>query len=258
MKKQTRQPLIAGNWKMHGSRTEVTDLLQALASNYAVSSTVELAVFPPFVFLEQTERLLQATNIAWGAQNVSAQMEGAYTGEISAAMLLDFGCRYVLIGHSERRAYYAEDNACVAEKFQRACQTGLTPLLCVGETLAEHEAGHTAEVVKQQIQIMIESRTEPETLATTVIAYEPVWAIGTGKTATPQHVQTVHALLRQHIAQWNTEVAQRVRILYGGSVKAENAAALFALPDVDGGLIGKASLNAQQFLDIAQICNSLY
>lgn len=243
---------------MHGSRAQTTQLLQTLIQHQQTLEAVELIVFPPFVFLEQTQHLLQNTSIGWGAQNISTAAEGAYTGEISAAMLLDFGCRYVLIGHSERRTLYGENDTIVAEKFQRANQADLIPILCVGETLAEHQAGHTAKVVKHQVEVVIKSQLRPEAWTTPIIAYEPVWAIGTGMTATPEQAQAVHALLRQHIAQWNAEVAQSLRILYGGSVKPENAAALFAMPDIDGGLIGKASLDSQQFLEIARACNNLY
>jgi triosephosphate isomerase len=253
-----RKPLIAGNWKMHGLRSQVTQLLQALIQQQATFSAIELAVFPPSIFLDQTQRLLQNTTIEWGAQNVAVAEEGAYTGEISATMLREFNCRYVLVGHSERRTLYGEDNECVAAKFQRAKQANLTPILCVGETLADHKAGRTAEVVKQQVDVVIKSQSKLENLTHAIIAYEPVWAIGTGMTATPEQAQAVHALLRQHIAQWNEEVAQSLRILYGGSIKPENAAALFAMPDIDGGLIGKASLDSQQFLEIAQACNNLY
>ncbi|MGB6977035.1 MAG: triose-phosphate isomerase [Gammaproteobacteria bacterium] len=253
-----RKPLIAGNWKMCGSRAQTTQLLQALIQQQQTLAAVELAVFPPFVFLEQTQRLLHNTTIAWGAQNVSAAAEGAYTGEISAGMLLDFGCRYVLVGHSERRTLYGENDEIVAAKFQCATQAGLTPIVCVGETLAEHKAGHTTKVVKHQIDVVLKLQPKRETWTTAIVAYEPVWAIGTGMTATPEQAQAVHALLRQHIAQGNAEVAQSLRILYGGSVKPENAAALFAMPDIDGGLIGKASLDSQQFLEIARACNNLY
>lgn len=250
-----RKPLIAGNWKMHGARTQVGALLAAMREQ--ALPTVELVVLPPFVFLEQTERLLTGSTVIWGAQDVCANSEGAYTGEISAKMLLEFGCRYVLVGHSERRTLYGEDNSCIAAKFQRAVQAGLIPILCVGETLAERKAGHAAAVIKKQLDVVIECQLQARALTMAVVAYEPVWAIGSGVAATPEQAQAMHALIRTHVAHYDAQIAAHLRILYGGSVKPENAAALFAMPDIDGGLIGKASLNAAQFLDIATACNNL-
>jgi triosephosphate isomerase len=232
-----RRPLVAGNWKMHGSRAANRALLDAVLSGIEGLDKVDCAVCPPFPYLgELAERLLK-TRLAVGAQNVSEHAQGAYTGEVSAAMLAELGCRYVLVGHSERRQLYGESDAQVAAKFNAVRAAGMTPVLCVGETLAEREAGRTEEVVGRQLgAVKFEDG---------VLAYEPVWAIGTGRTATPEQAQAVHAFLRPR-------VPQGTRILYGGSVKKENAAALFGLPDVDGGLIGGASLVAADFCAIAR------
>jgi len=243
-----RAKLVAGNWKMHGS----------LATNLALLNRVRdaagglksaCAVCVPFPYLAQAHDRLTGSKVAWGAQNVSEHAHGAYTGEVSAAMLVEFGCRFVLVGHSERRALYGENDAKVAAKFAAALQAGLTPILCVGETLAEREAGTTGEVVIRQLDAVIRA-SGIAALKTAVLAYEPVWAIGTGKTATPQQAQDVHALIRARIAASDETVAQGLQILYGGSVKAGNARELFAMPDIDGGLIGGASLVADDFLAI--------
>jgi triosephosphate isomerase len=226
--------LVAGNWKMHGSRTANAALLDAILRG-AQGSEAECAVCVPFPYLAQVSGRLHGTRIAWGAQNLSEHAQGAYTGEVSAAMLAEFGCRYVLAGHSERRQLYGETDQQVAAKFAAARKAGLTPILCVGETLAEREAGRTEEVVARQLGAVSFSEG--------VLAYEPVWAIGTGKNATPEQAQAVHAFLRKR-------VPGQTLILYGGSVKAANAAAIFAMPDVDGGLIGGASLVADDFLGI--------
>ena len=232
-----RGRLVAGNWKMHGSRASIAALLDALVKE----SPPNCAVCVPFPYLAQVAERLRGSAIAWGAQNVSEHAQGAYTGEVSAAMLKEFGCRYVLAGHSERRQLYGETDARVAAKFAAAQAAGLTPILCVGETLAQREAGATEEVVARQLQAILEKAD----FAAAVLAYEPVWAIGTGRNATPEQVQAVHAFLRK-------SVSPETRILYGGSVKAQNAAAIFAMPDVDGGLIGGASLVAKEFIEIAR------
>jgi triosephosphate isomerase (TIM) len=231
-----RPRLVAGNWKMHGSRATNAALMEAL-----IAAGVECAVCVPFPYLAQAAERLQGTRIALGAQTLSEHPQGAYTGEVSAAMLREFGCRYVLVGHSERRQIFGESDAQVAAKFVAAQGAGITPILCVGETLAEREAGRTQEVVARQLDAV---RAKGE-LGDAVVAYEPVWAIGTGRTATPQQAQEVHAFLRQR-------VTAATRILYGGSVKADNAAAIFAQTDVDGGLIGGASLVAQDFIAICK------
>jgi len=233
-----RARLVAGNWKMHGSLAANRALLDAIVAGV---QGVECTVCVPFPYLTQVAERLRGTRIAWGAQNLSEHASGAYTGEVSAAMLGEFGCRYVLVGHSERRQLYGESDAQVAAKFAAARTGGVTPILCVGETLPEREAGRTQEVVARQLDAVL-AKGE---LDDAVVAYEPVWAIGTGRTATPQQAQEVHAFLRQR-------VTAATRILYGGSVKADNAAAIFAQPDVDGGLIGGASLKAQEFIAICK------
>lgn len=247
-----RKYIIAGNWKMHGSRAMVADLLGALKQAVSINEKVEMAVFPPAVFLEQTENLLRDSAIKWGGQNLATELQGAYTGEVSGNMLLEFGCHYVLIGHSERRALYNETNAVVAKKFLLAKQIGLSPVLCIGETLEQRQAGKTHEIVQQQLTSVMELAGGAEALRNTVIAYEPVWAIGTGLTATPEQAQEVHAALRQRIRAQDASLADQLRILYGGSLKAASAKALLAMPDIDGGLVGGASLDAQEFLQIYQ------
>jgi triosephosphate isomerase (TIM) len=232
-----RSRLVAGNWKMHGSRESNRALLAAIVGG-AGKSAAECAVCPPFPYLQQVSEQLRGSAIGWGAQNVSDQPQGAYTGEVSAAMLAEFGCRYAIVGHSERRQLFGEGDRLVAAKFVAARKAGLTPILCVGETLAEREAGKTEEVVARQLDAVAFAQGA-------VLAYEPVWAIGTGRNATPEQAQAVHAFLRRR-------VAADTRILYGGSVKPQNAAAIFGMPDVDGGLIGGASIVAEDFLAILQ------
>ena len=240
--------LIAGNWKMNGSLQANEALLQAvLAGLPSGERACDSAVCVPAVYLSQVQRLLGASALKWGAQDVSAHEQGAYTGEISAGMLREFGCRYVLVGHSERRQYHGEADAQVAVKAQRALACGVTPIVCVGETLQEREAGQTMQVVKRQLAAVI--HTVGHCVTEIVVAYEPVWAIGTGKTATPEMAQHVHAVLRAQLAA-ATQHPERVHILYGGSMNAVNAASLLAQPDIDGGLIGGASLKAADFLQI--------
>jgi len=243
-----RTKLVAGNWKMHGS-LEANLALLARVKDGTAGFKSACAVCVPFPYLAQAQSALAGGKVAWGAQNVSEHAQGAYTGEVAAAMLIEFGCRYVLVGHSERRALYGESDAVVAAKFAAALQAGLTPILCVGETLAEREAGITGEVVTRQLDAVI-AKSGVAALGRAVLAYEPVWAIGTGKTASPQQAQDVHALIRQRVADSDAAVAQGLQILYGGSVKPGNAQELFAMPDIDGGLIGGASLVAEDFLAI--------
>jgi triosephosphate isomerase len=231
-----RARLVAGNWKMHGSLAANAALLDAL-----VAGGVGCAVCVPFPYLAQAAERLRGTRLAWGAQNLSEHASGAYTGEVSAAMLGEFGCRYVLVGHSERRQLYGESDATVAAKFAAARDGGVTPILCVGETPPEREAGRTQEVVARQLDAVLARGG----IGDAVVAYEPVWAIGTGRTATPEQAQEVHAFLRQRLSASTT-------ILYGGSVKPGNAAAIFGMPDVDGGLIGGASLVAGDFIAICR------
>ncbi|WP_411879981.1 triose-phosphate isomerase [Polaromonas sp. YR568] len=243
--------LIAGNWKMNGSLAANAALLDALAQGLATPPSCEVAVCVPAPYLAQVQAMRSAqpglAAIDLGAQDVSAQASGAYTGEVSAAMLKDFACRYAIVGHSERRQYHGETDALVADKAKAALASGITPIVCVGETLAEREAGHTEEVVKRQLAAVI--HTNGHCISEIVVAYEPVWAIGTGKTASPEEAQAVHAVLRAQLKAATDQFA-RVKILYGGSMNAANAATLLAQPDIDGGLIGGASLKAPDFLTI--------
>ena len=245
-----RRPLVAGNWKMNGSRAENARLIEAIAARFP-AETVDCVICPPAVYLSEVGRLLKAAEIRvqLGAQDVSAEAHGAFTGEVSAAMLRDIGCGHVIVGHSERRTLWQEDDHRVARKFAAAHSRGLTPILCVGENLEERQAGRTFEVITRQLNAVLEL-CGPEAVTGTVVAYEPCWAIGTGMTATPAQAQEVHAFIRGRIADGNAMMSGEVRILYGGSVKPGNAAELFAMPDVDGGLIGGASLKAEEFLAI--------
>ncbi len=244
-----RSCLIAGNWKMNGSLQSVIDLVEGIKAGD--HGKAELAVCPPAVFLLKVGGMLADSDIALGAQNVCDQAAGAYTGEVSAAMLLECGCRYAIVGHSERRSLYSETDALVAARFAMAIESGLTPILCVGETRDQREQGVTESVVATQLDAVIDV-AGVEGLQRCVIAYEPVWAIGTGQVATPEQAQAVHAFIRQRLAQHDADVAQRLQILYGGSMNPSNAAELLAQTDIDGGLIGGASLKAADFLAIAQ------
>ena len=246
-----RRILVAGNWKMNGSSASIKDLLAGVQAGMAGVSNADVAVCPPFVYLAQVAETLKGSDVAWGAQDLSKESAGAFTGEVSADMLNDFSCKYAIIGHSERRTLYGDTDQLVAEKYATALAAKLTPIICVGELLEERESGDTENVVGRQLDAVIE-HNGVEALAAGVIAYEPVWAIGTGKTASPQQAQDVHAFIRQRIAEKNAEVAEKVQILYGGSVKPGNAAELFAMEDIDGGLIGGASLKAEDFLGICQ------
>jgi triosephosphate isomerase len=244
-----RARFVAGNWKMNGSLAANAELLKAVSSGLAGLRGVECAVCVPFPYLPQAGAALGESALKLGAQTLSEHASGAYTGEVSAAMLVEFGCRYVLVGHSERRALFGETDAQVAAKFLAAAKAGLVPLLCVGESLQEREAGQTEQVVGRQLDAVMDA-AGVQALEGAVLAYEPVWAIGTGRTASPQQAQDVHAFLRARVAARDAKVAKAVRILYGGSVKASNAAEIFAMADVDGGLIGGASLVANDFLAI--------
>jgi triosephosphate isomerase len=244
-----RRKLVVGNWKMHGSLARNKALLDELLAGLRDMRNADYAVCVPYPYLAQAESMLQGSNIAWGAQNLSQHDQGAFTGAVSPSMLVDFNCSYVIIGHSERRALFHESNEIAAAKFDAAIKAGLTPIFCVGETLAERESGVTEQVVARQLEVVLNHAGAPA-VAKAVIAYEPVWAIGTGKTATPEQAQAVHAFIRQRVAQLDSQVAQGLCILYGGSVKASNANELFAMPDIDGGLIGGASLVAGEFLAI--------
>lgn len=246
-----REKLVAGNWKMHGSLSENKALLDAIIPQLADLSRASCAVCVPFPYLFQAQAALQSGNISLGAQNMSQHEKGAFTGEVSAAMLLDFGCKYVIVGHSERRALYGEDDATVAAKFVAAQKAGLTPILCVGETLEEREANITEQVVARQLDAVL-AVAGVAGLAKSIVAYEPVWAIGTGKTASPEQAQAVHAFIRGKISAASAEIAAGLVIQYGGSVKAANAAQLFSMPDIDGGLIGGAALSADEFVAICR------
>jgi triosephosphate isomerase len=243
-----RRKLVVGNWKMNGSRTSNAVLLSEIVAGLAADGAAS-AVCVPAPYLAQCQAQLTGSSLAWGAQDVSAHASGAYTGEISLAMLQDFASSYVILGHSERRAYHGETDAQVAAKTVAALAAGITPIVCIGEHLDEREAGQTDAVVAKQLSVVLEA-IQADDVAKLVLAYEPVWAIGTGKTATPQMAQEVHQLLRGHLAAKNAVAAAGVQILYGGSMKPENAKELMAMPDIDGGLIGGAALKAADFLAI--------
>lgn len=245
-----RKKLVVGNWKMHGSRAANALLLAGLKE--AGPWSADVAVCVPFPYISETALALTGTAIVFGAQDCSAHEQGAYTGEVSSAMLADIGCRYVIVGHSERRAYHQESDQLVADKAKAALAHGVTPIVCVGETLAERESGQTELVVKRQLAAVIHTLTH--CIGEIVLAYEPVWAIGTGLTASPEQAQAVHAVLRTQLHA-ATQKSDSMRILYGGSVKADNAALLFAQPDIDGGLIGGAALKATDF---AAICRAAH
>ncbi len=240
------KPLLAGNWKMHGTAKTAAKLAADLANSSG--DYPELIVFPPYVCIPTVvTELLAAKNIAIGAQNISHHSEGAYTGEISGKMLTDIGCSHVLVGHSERRTNCSESNELVAEKFAAAKRSGLVPILCVGETFEQRQQGQELQVIKSQLDAVVDL-VGLETVCDAIVAYEPVWAVGTGETATPEQAQQVHSFIRAELGSGGTDT----QILYGGSINADNAAALFAQPDLDGGLVGGASLEAEHFINIAQ------
>ncbi|WP_082439700.1 MULTISPECIES: triose-phosphate isomerase [unclassified Massilia] len=243
-----RPKLIVGNWKMNGCRADNAALLEGIAAGLG-EARASVAVCVPAPYLQQCEDALKGGPIAWGAQDVSAYEGGAYTGEVCAKMLSDFACRYVIVGHSERRAYHGETSALVAKKALAVMKEGMTPIVCVGETLEQREAGQTFDVVGEQLATVLEL-LPLEAVGKIVVAYEPVWAIGTGRTATPEMAQEVHARLREQLRARNGEAADEVAILYGGSMKPDNARELLSQPDIDGGLIGGAALKAQDFLAI--------
>ena len=245
-----RRRMVAGNWKMHGSRAANQALLAELEMSLKPEWPIDIVVCPPYVYLSDSVRLLEDGRIAVGAQDVCAESGGAFTGQVSATMLKDVGCTYVIVGHSERRRWHHEDDGLVARKFAAALSAGLTPILCVGETLDERESKQTEAVIARQLDAVIAMHGVAG-FAKAIIAYEPVWAIGTGRTASPEQAQAVHAYLRSRIHAQDAKMARHLRIIYGGSVKAGNAAELFSMPDVDGGLIGGASLSADEF---QQIC----
>ncbi|MGC8740535.1 MAG: triose-phosphate isomerase [Candidatus Sumerlaeaceae bacterium] len=247
-----RKPIIAGNWKMHKTRREAADLANALAAQLGTYEAVEVVLCPPYTALETVAAAIRGTRISLGAQNCHWADSGAFTGEVSAPMLVDVGCKYVIIGHSERRQYFAETDESINKKAQAAYKHGLTPIICVGETLEERQAGRTEQVVTTQIKGCLNG-LPAEKVAQSVIAYEPVWAIGTGQTATKEQAQQVHALIRGLVAKmFSPEVAGEIRIQYGGSVKPQNIRELMAQPDIDGALVGGASLEADSFASIVR------
>ncbi len=237
---------------MNGRRAEIEPLLEAILGGLAQGCAAEVVLCPPCIYLPLISERLQGSRVVLGAQNLALEERGAYTGEVSGRMLKEYDCRYVIVGHSERRALYGEHDALVADKVARALSSALVPILCVGETLAEREAGRTTEVVSRQIDAVL-ARAGVTVLSDAVVAYEPVWAIGTGKTASPEQAQAVHALIRARVSAAAPEAGQRLPILYGGSVRAANAPSLFAMPDIDGGLVGGASLQGAEF---AAICRA--
>ena len=249
-----RQTIVMGNWKMNGRLSTVTSLLNELLDTLPQPAEIECVVFPPAVYLPLAETILAHSPITLGAQNVYPAEAGAYTGELSAPMLRDFGCRYVLVGHSERRHLFHEDEKFVAEKFHHVKDHDMIPVLCIGETLDEREKGLTEVVLTRQLLAITESRSH--SFENCVVAYEPVWAIGTGRTASPDQAQEAHAFIRGLVAKIDENDAKKLTIIYGGSVNPQNARSLFAMPDVDGGLVGGASLNAQQFLEILKCIKS--
>ena len=250
-----RTMMVAGNWKMNGSVSSVEELLLGIKQGED-QLQCNVAVFPPAVFLPLVSNVLSQSSIAWGAQNLSSHESGAFTGETSANMLLEYGCQYVLVGHSERRQLFSESNEQVAARFHAAVKSGLKPILCVGETREQRENGLTLEIVQEQLAVVLRLHDNPHALYQAIIAYEPVWAIGSGLTATPEEAQEVHGAIRSQLAEYDAQLASEMRILYGGSVNPDNAASLFAMADIDGALVGGASLDAEKFLKIGLACNN--
>lgn len=247
-----RKPFVAGNWKMHGSKASILNLVTGLNAKSSEVSGVDIAICPPAIYIDYTGRCLSAANISIGGQNVAEEPnQGAFTGESSVEMLKDLGCQYVILGHSERRTIYGETDAQVAEKVKVAMKAGLTPILCVGETLEERQSGVMESVIATQLNAVLDV-VGIAAFDDVVIAYEPIWAIGTGVTASPAQAQEVHAFIRSELAALDSAVAERVIIQYGGSVKPDNAEELFGQPDIDGGLIGGASLDANDFMAICK------
>ncbi|QRN02665.1 triose-phosphate isomerase [Legionella sp. MW5194] len=249
-----RKKIVAGNWKMNGTVTTITQLLKDLIQQLPVlSHSMDCAVIPPAIYLPLVQELLQGSGIGWGAQNVYPANAGAYTGELSSPMLSDYQCRYVLVGHSERRHLFGESEKFVADKYHHVKDHGMIPILCVGETLEERQQGKTKDVLTRQLLAI--AKKSSACFDNAVIAYEPVWAIGTGQTASPEQAQEMHGFIRELVSEFSKEDAAALPLLYGGSVNGKNAASLFSMPDVDGGLIGGASLNAQQFVEIVKCIN---
>lgn len=252
-----RRPLVAGNWKLNGSRRGNSALISGVLTGLPAQPRADVVVCPPFVYLAEISAAIHDSAIRLGAQNIAAEDSGAFTGEVAASMLRDVGCEFAIIGHSERRAFYGETDEVTASKVAAAMRGGLQPILCVGETLAERDAGKTLDVVRRQLEAVL-AVVGMDAFTTGLVAYEPVWAIGTGRTATPMQAQEVHAEIRTTLAQRDATIAAGVRVLYGGSVKASNAKDLFAMADIDGGLIGGASLDAAEFLGICKAAAESY
>lgn len=248
-----RKKLVMGNWKMNCDQVQTKLLLQGILTNIIASPEMECVVFPPAVYLPLVADILSKTSVKYGAQNVYPKDSGAYTGELSGPMLADVKCSYVLVGHSERRQIFKEDEKFVAEKFHHVKEHGMIPVLCIGETLEEREKGLTEQVLLRQLLAVVEH--SKQSFGHCVIAYEPVWAIGTGKTATPEQAQNVHRFIRSQVAKLDENIAHQLPIIYGGSVNEKNAQSLFTMSDIDGGLVGGASLNAQQFVEIVKCIN---
>ena len=252
----TRKYLVAGNWKMHGSMQMTEELLSGVLAGVADMSNVDVLVCPSFPYLLKAAEVISGGSVYLGAQNVSEQSQGAFTGEVSTSMVKDIGCQYVLVGHSERRELYGETDQLVAQKFAAALEQGLIPVLCVGETLDQRKSDSTEQVIAEQLDAVL-NNSGVQAFAKAVIAYEPVWAIGTGETATPDQAQQVHAFIREKLSGLDAGIASKVQILYGGSVKPDNAGSLFSQPDIDGGLIGGASLKADDFVGICQAASQI-
>ncbi len=254
-----RRKLVVGNWKMHGNIESNQTLLEGIANGLQEFKKADYVVCVPNPYLFQARELLKNTNVAWGGQNVNQFEQGAFTGAVAPHMLTDLGCTYVLLGHSERRSLFHETNLTASARFEASIKAGLIPILCVGETQAERDAGLTEVIVASQMDAVMATLDEKEfSLAMAldmVFAYEPVWAIGSGKTASPEHAQTMHHFIRNRIAKRNAEAAEKVRIIYGGSLKIKNAEDMFAMPDIDGGLVGGASLHLDEFVSICKIAN---
>lgn len=251
-----RRPVVAGNWKLHGSRAAVTSLVDAISRECAAFPSVDVAVCPTFVHIPLAVERAGDSGLATGAQDVSDQAEGAFTGEVAAPMLAEAGCRYAIVGHSERRARHGELDRTVAIKCRAAAEAGLTPIVCVGESLAQRDEGEALAAVRGQLDVVLD-QIGADGLCGAVIAYEPIWAIGTGRTATPEQAQEIHATLRQRLAECDEQLASETRLVYGGSVKGANAGDLFTQADIDGALVGGASLDADEFLKICRAAQAV-
>lgn len=249
-----RRKMVVGNWKMHGSIKENKELLENVVAGVRDLPHVDFVVCTPYPYIGQAQSLLQGTNISWGAQNLCSAKDGALTGAVAPSMLVDYGCTHVIIGHSERRVLFNETDDTAAARFNAALEVGLMPIFCMGESLEERDADWTEYIVGRQLDSIIR-RFGPEVLRSAVLAYEPLWAVGADQPATPEQAQEVHDFMRRRIARCDTEIAANVRILYGGSLRPNNAASLFAMPDVDGGLVGRASLTAEEFVPICVVAN---